>query len=177
MLPSNKQKIIEQANFTYSPLGKPFEKQIKTIEHQGQKQVEVLKTLNSDNQLTIKDMIPKSALNNNNEAIKVLDKMEEIEKTIDRERLVYKANEDTYSFENFEAIKTFAEDIYDGTITLNKANDYQNDLLIEIMNFKKKAKPKSLEKNKKNKLYLKTCIIFLMVEENFLMLLKAKHFP
>ena len=75
-------------------------------------------------------MIPKSALNNNNEAIKELDKMEEIEKTIDRERLVYKANEDTYSFENFETIKTFGEDIYDGTITLNKANDYQNDLLI-----------------------------------------------
>ena len=43
-------------------------------------------------------MTPKSALNNNNEAIKELDKMEEIEKTIDRERLVYKANEDTYSF-------------------------------------------------------------------------------
>ena len=75
-------------------------------------------------------MIPKSALNNKNEAIKELDKMEEIEKTIDRERLVYKANEDTYSFENFETIKTFGEDIYDGTITLNKANDYQNDLLI-----------------------------------------------
>ena len=75
-------------------------------------------------------MIPKSAWNNNNEAIKVLDKMEKIEKTIDRERLVYKANEDTYSFENFETIKTFGEDIYDGTITLNKANDYQNDLLI-----------------------------------------------
>ena len=75
-------------------------------------------------------MIPKSALNNNNEAIKELDKMEEIEKTIDRERLVYKANEDTYSFKNFETIKTFGEDIYDGTITLNKANDYQDDLLI-----------------------------------------------
>ena len=31
-LPSNQQKIIEQARFTYSPLGKSFEKQIKTIE-------------------------------------------------------------------------------------------------------------------------------------------------
>ena len=29
--------IIEQAKFTYSPLGKAFEKQIKTIEDQGQK--------------------------------------------------------------------------------------------------------------------------------------------
>ena len=45
ILPSNQQQIIEQAKFTYSPLGKAFEKQIKTIEDQGQKQVEVLKDL------------------------------------------------------------------------------------------------------------------------------------
>ena len=31
-------KKIEQAKFTYSPLGKTFEKQIKTIEDQGEKQ-------------------------------------------------------------------------------------------------------------------------------------------
>ena len=29
--------LIEQAKFTYVPLGKAFEKQIKTIEDQGQK--------------------------------------------------------------------------------------------------------------------------------------------
>ena len=32
ILPSNQQQIIEQAKLTYSPLGKAFEKQIKTIE-------------------------------------------------------------------------------------------------------------------------------------------------
>ena len=32
ILPSNQQQIIEQAKFTYSPLGKAFDKQIKTIE-------------------------------------------------------------------------------------------------------------------------------------------------
>ena len=31
ILPSNKQQIIEQAKFTYSPLGKAFEKQIKQL--------------------------------------------------------------------------------------------------------------------------------------------------
>ena len=45
ILQSNQQKIIEQAKFTYSPLGKAFEKQIKMIEDQGQKQVEALNTL------------------------------------------------------------------------------------------------------------------------------------
>ena len=32
---NNQQQIIEQAKFTYSPLGRSFEKQIKTIENQG----------------------------------------------------------------------------------------------------------------------------------------------
>ena len=43
-------KIIEQAQFTYSPLGKTFEKQIKTIEDQGKKQVEALKDLKPEEQ-------------------------------------------------------------------------------------------------------------------------------
>ena len=48
ILPSNNQRIIEQARFTYSPLGKAFDKQIKTIEDQGNKQVDALNTLKSD---------------------------------------------------------------------------------------------------------------------------------
>ena len=32
IFPSDQTRIIEQAKFTYSPLGKAFEKQIKTIE-------------------------------------------------------------------------------------------------------------------------------------------------
>ena len=36
---SNQQQIIEQARFPYSPLGKTFEKQIKTIKDQGEKQI------------------------------------------------------------------------------------------------------------------------------------------
>ena len=35
ILPSSNQQIIEQARFTYSPLGKAFDKQIKTIKDQG----------------------------------------------------------------------------------------------------------------------------------------------
>ena len=34
ILPSNQRQVIEQAKFTYSSLGKPFERQIKTIEVQ-----------------------------------------------------------------------------------------------------------------------------------------------
>ena len=35
ILPCNQKQIIEQAKFTYSLLDKTFEKQSKTIEHQG----------------------------------------------------------------------------------------------------------------------------------------------
>ena len=45
ILPSNQQQEIDQAISTYSPLGKAFEKQIKTIEDQFKKQVDALKVL------------------------------------------------------------------------------------------------------------------------------------
>ena len=37
ILPSDQSRIIEQAKFMHSPLGKAFEKQIKIIEDQGKK--------------------------------------------------------------------------------------------------------------------------------------------
>ena len=42
ILPSNQKQIIEQAKFTYFPLGKAFEKQIKTIEDQKEKQIKAI---------------------------------------------------------------------------------------------------------------------------------------
>ena len=41
ILPSN-QQTIEQAKFTYSLLGRAFEKQIKTFEDQGEKQIKAI---------------------------------------------------------------------------------------------------------------------------------------
>ena len=52
ILPSNKQQIIEQARFEYSPLGKAFEKQTKTIEGQGEKQI---KAIQSNKQQSVSD--------------------------------------------------------------------------------------------------------------------------
>ena len=44
ILPSNQKHITEQALFTYSSLGEAFEKQIKTIEYQAEKQTKSIKT-------------------------------------------------------------------------------------------------------------------------------------
>ena len=46
ILPSNQRQIIEPAKFTYSPLGKVFEKQTKKIEEQGRKKVDAITNQN-----------------------------------------------------------------------------------------------------------------------------------
>ena len=64
-------------------------------------------------------MIPESALNND-EAKKEMDKIKEIEKTVEREKLTYKTKKNIYiySFENFRTMKTFGRDSYEDKITL-----------------------------------------------------------
>ena len=63
ILPSDQSRIIEQANFTYTPLRKAFQKQIKVIEEQWKKQVQALEVLKPKIQnLTIKDVIPENEL-------------------------------------------------------------------------------------------------------------------
>ena len=48
ILPSNQQQIIEQAKFTYFPLGKAVEKQAKTIEHKGEKQIKAIQDIENN---------------------------------------------------------------------------------------------------------------------------------
>ena len=55
MLPSNQKQIIEQEKFTYSPWRKALEKQIKTIEDQGKKQVDTLKKLKPKEQTKLNE--------------------------------------------------------------------------------------------------------------------------
>ena len=74
ILPSSQKQVIQRAKFTYSPLEKAFEKQIKATDDQGEKQVRALNTLKSDNnnnnnnnnnnKIIIEDEIPKSIFAN-----------------------------------------------------------------------------------------------------------------
>ena len=102
-------------------------------------------------------------------------KLKKQQKNVDREKLIYETDKYTYRFKNFQT-KAFGRDIYERKITIKEADEYQADLLIEIINFRKKTKPRSQEKKREKKLFIKTCIIFLRVEKEFLMLLKAKYF-
>ena len=94
----------------YSTFGKAFEKQIKAIEEQGKKQVEALKVS--------KPNIPENTLSE--KAKNEFNKIKEIEKSLDEEKLCYRTNEYKYNFQNFLTINTFGRDIYNGTITLKE---------------------------------------------------------
>ena len=102
-------------------------------------------------------------------------KLKKQQKNVDREKLIYETDKYTYRFKNFQT-KAFGRDIYEVKITIKEADEYQADLLIEIINFRKKTKPRSQERKREKKLFIKTCIIFLRVGKEFLMLSKAKYF-
>ena len=147
ILPSNQQQIIQQAKFTYFPLGKALEKQRKTIEDQGEKQVVALESLkDSDKKLPpIKDFIPIENLNP--EIINEIKRIEEIEKKVDRNRTVYKGTNKTYDFRNYKTIRAFGNEIRNNIISLDTANIEQAKLLSYISDFMK-TKPRDPEKRK-----------------------------
>ena len=102
------------------------------------------------------------------EAKKEMDKIVKIEKTVDREKLIYRVSEYTYRFQNFQTIKTFGRDIYSGKITLKETDEDQASLLVEIMNFKKKTKPQDPEKKQEKEDVLKNLYNFFEGREKVL---------
>ena len=76
-MPTDQSRIIEQATFVYTLLGKAFGKQTKTIKEQGKKQVEALEILKpTAKKLTIKDVILENVAKK--EAKNELNKIKEI---------------------------------------------------------------------------------------------------
>ena len=145
ILPSNQQQIIQQAKFNYSPLGKALEKQRKTIEDQGEKQVNALRT--SYKKLpSIKDFVPTEKFNL--EVINEIKRNEEIEKNVDRDKMVYKSTSKTYDFRNFKTIRAYGNDNRNNTISLAAANLEQANLMACFYDFVKKTKPQDPEQKK-----------------------------
>ena len=68
---------------------------------------------------------------------------------MDSEKLVYETKTNTYDFRIFWTIRTFGEDIYNGKITLEGANESQANLAEEIEKFNNKTKPKKKENKEK----------------------------
>ena len=133
ILLSSLQQIIQQAKFTYSPLGKAFEKQIKTIEDQGKKQVKAIQDkqlVNIDNNND--DYKDKLLLSKEREIFKDiynkrLDKIEEISNKIDYNNLnyVFVGTGDEYEFNILDNPLTLLNNIKKGEILMEKAIEQQ----------------------------------------------------
>ena len=96
ILQSNQQQIIEQAKFTYSPLGKAFEKQTKTIKDQGEKEIKAIQDnkgqlviINNDDDYKNKLLLSKKREIFKNIYNKRLDNIEELSKKIDIIEIYY----------------------------------------------------------------------------------------
>ena len=131
ILPSNQQQIIEQAKFTYSPLGKSFEKQTKTIEDQGEKQIKAIQ--DNKRQLINDDDYKDQLLISKEREIfkdiynKRLDKIEELNNKIDYNNLKYVIinRGDEYRFNKLYDPITFLNTIKKGKISLKEAKGQQ----------------------------------------------------
>ena len=161
ILPPNQQQIIEQAKFTYSPLGKAFEKQTKTIEDQGKKQVDALESLKtSDKELTpIKDFVPKEKLNP--EIANEIRTIEKEEKKVNRNKMVYKATNKTYDFRKFKTIRAVGSEIRNNDTDMDTANVEKMNLTMHIKDFANRTKPRDPELKELKKEVLDSAIALL----------------
>ena len=150
ILPSNQQRIIQQAKFNYSPLGKSFEKQIKTIKDQGKKQV---KAIQDNEQLINKDDYKDKLLFSKEREIfkdiynKRLDKIEEMNNEIDYDDLDYAVLKTNMEY-NFSIEKdpiSFLNATKEGEISLEEAKNRQKNYL-HYLNIIRKGYKNSTQK-------------------------------
>ena len=143
ILPSHQQQIIQQAKFAYSPLGKALEKQIKTIEDQGKKQV---KAIQDNKQLVNKDDFKDKLLLSKEREIfkdiynKRLDKTEELSNKIDYNDLKYVTinSNTTHNFSDITDPITFPNEIENGKVSLEEAKNIQQ-YYLEYLNIIRKG--------------------------------------
>ena len=132
ILPSNQQQIIQQAKFTYSPLGTGFEKQTKTIEDQGKKQVKAIQdnkqlvNINKDDDYKDKLLLSREIFQNIYN--KRLDKIEELNNKIYYNDINYVvvSTGDKYSFDDLDDPLTLLNNIKKGKISMGKAMEQQH---------------------------------------------------
>ena len=135
ILPSNQQQIIEQAKFTYSPLGKAFEKQTKTIEDQGGKQIKAIqdnkKPLLNDDDYKYKLLLSKEREIFKDIYNKRLDKIEELNNKNDYDNLKYVVvgSGEKFGFGVSEDTIAFLNDIKKGKISIEEAKNKQQNYL------------------------------------------------
>ena len=165
ILPSNQQQVIEQTKFTYSPLGKTFEKEVKTIEDKGQKQTDALENLKVQNKqlVNVDDDYEDKLLHSKEREIyrniynKRLDKIEELTEKINDDNLIFAiiSTGKTIDFTKKDDPLTFLNKIQKRKITIEEAKESQKD-------FDKYLK--TIRKG--NKTHEQHCLFFVPIKRN-----------
>ena len=138
ILPSIQQQIIEQAKFTYSPLGKAFEKQTNTIEDQGEEQIKAIQDKSIENIKKYSDYdndYKKELLvSKEREIFKDIynDSLDQIQNTshnINYDNLNYKfmSSGGEYKFDELKDPKIFLNDTKKGKISIQEAKNTQKE--------------------------------------------------
>ena len=155
ILPSNQQQVIEQGKFTYSPLGKAFEKPIKTIEDQGERHVEVFKNLKDHNKQLANDYGDKLLISKEREIFKSIynkrrDKIKKLSTKIDN-NLVFTtlSTGRKTDFSEKDYPLTFLDKIKKGKI-IEEAKESQKDFINYLKMIRKGIKNQEQEKTLAN---------------------------
>ena len=99
-----------------------------------------------------------------------------VEENVDREKLVYDSGKYTYDFRMFNTIRIFVEDLYEGKITLEEADEDQSDLTDMINEFTKQTRRRNSGKKQEKKTVTKSLHNFLNAREKVLNGFKSKLF-
>ena len=127
ILPFNQNQVIEPAKFTYSPFGKAFEKQTKTVEDQGEKQIKAIQ--NQGQTKTMKKcayndkdspLISKQIEIFNKLADERLEEITKLDKNVNPDDLIckYKGPTADVKFNEFDNALNLIDKIREGEISL-----------------------------------------------------------
>ena len=129
------------------------------------KQVEALKALKPEENReleTTEERFPKGI--RNNKIKNKWDKITEWEEKIKRKGLICKTNEYKYDFQQYETIRSFGESIYAGKSSTDEAEEYQSNLLENIIEFNEKSRPRTKEGKDKKEILMKLYMLFIKIE-------------
>ena len=146
MTPSNQQQVIEQAKFTYSPLGKALEKQIKTIQNQGE--INAIKKYSFDNENT--PLISEQKELFNELVNKRFKEIANLDKKFNSDDLIYRYKSITadVKFDEFNNAFSISDETRDGKRSLADAKNGQAEFKSNLHEIKKGNKKHRLKEQK-----------------------------
>ena len=156
LLPSNQQQIIEQAKFTYSPLGKAFENQIKTIEDQGERQIKAIQDQGQDKMIKKYAYDPEDTpyISKQKEIFNKLidqrcEKITNLDEKVNSNDLIYryKGNAANANFDKFDNAINIINKIQIGEIELADVKRNQEKFKSYLREIKKGIKKSKEQKN------------------------------